>query len=102
MCEHGDGILVNVKIAADLSASGQAKWKDARIDRCIAGLVKALQQGGIHMRGSCCGHGKTVGDIHLQDGRILLILSVEASERYMAADADDRPRLVAAEFAEAR
>ena len=43
------------------------------IDLCIAPLVQALQKGGIDMNTSCCGHGGNLGDIHLQDGRILLI-----------------------------
>ncbi len=46
----------------------------AKIDGCIAPIVKALQRGGIDMRASCCGHGKGRGSIHLQDGRTLLIL----------------------------
>jgi len=43
------------------------------IDACIASLVRALQEAGINMRGSCCGHGKKDGWIELQDGRILVI-----------------------------
>ena len=65
--------LVKVKIPADLSCTGRSHWKKAQIDRCIAPIVSALQEGGIDMRGSCCGHGKMDGDIHLQDGRILII-----------------------------
>jgi hypothetical protein len=64
---------VHVKIPADLSSSGTEKWKDAQIDECIADLVETLQVGGVDMRGSCCGHGEMDGDIHLQDGRILII-----------------------------
>lgn len=73
MCEWGTSKNVRVKLPADLSGTGKQKWKDVPIDACIADLVKALQEGGIDMRGSCCGHGKDIGDIHLQDGRILLI-----------------------------
>lgn len=65
--------LVRVKIPADLSCTGKTKWKKAGIDACIAPIVKALQKAGIDMRGSCCGHGKQQGNIHLQDNRILLI-----------------------------
>lgn len=65
--------LVKVKIPANLSHTGKAFWKHCKIDKCIAPLVRALQEGGIDMRGSCCGHGKMDGDIHLQDGRILII-----------------------------
>lgn len=77
MCKWGNHKEVRVKIPADLSCDGRAKWKDAKIDSCIAPLVQALQDGGIDMRGSCCGHGNGIGDIHLQDGRILLIVDEE-------------------------
>ena len=73
MCKIGEYELVNVKIPADLSHTGKNFWKYCQIDKCIAPIVKALQEGGIDMRGSCCGHGERDGDIHLQDGRILVI-----------------------------
>lgn len=73
MCQIGEYELVNVKIPADLSHTGKILWKKKQIDGCIASIVRALQKGGIDMRGSCCGHGKMDGDIHLQDGRILII-----------------------------
>ena len=73
MCKWGVTKRVKVKIPADLSCSGKEHWKGAKIDACIAPLVHALQVGGIDMRGSCCGHGKTKGHIDLQDGRILVI-----------------------------
>jgi hypothetical protein len=63
---------VRVKISADLSSTGKEKWKDCHIDTCIAPLVKALQKGGINMRGSCCGHNRGLGEIRLQDGRVLI------------------------------
>jgi len=69
-------IGVNVKIPVDLSYSGRSHWKMAKIDACIAPIVKALQEGGIDMRASCCGHGKTDGRIDLQDGRILIIKEI--------------------------
>jgi len=78
MCEWGIHEKVKVKIPADLSCSGRAKWKKMQIDKCIAPIVKALQEGGINMRGSCCGHGKTLGQIDLQDNRILLIADAQA------------------------
>lgn len=86
MCEHGNTRPVYVKIPADLSCTGEKRWKHAQIDSCIADIVEALQQGGIDMRGSCCGHGKGFGDIHLQDGRVLLILTPELGKEYMAGD----------------
>lgn len=82
VCESGDTTPVWVKIPADLSSTGAEKWRECKIDACIATLVEALQAAGVDMRGSCCGHGKCEGDIHLQDGRALLILSREDADRY--------------------
>ena len=73
MCTWGKYKLVSVKIPADLSCDGKQKWKEMQIDSCIADIVRALQQAGIDMRASCCGHYRTVGKIHLQDGRVLTI-----------------------------
>ena len=77
LCKHCGraSTLVKVKIPADLSSTGKIKWKYALIDACIATIVEALQKGKIDMRGSCCGHNKGFGDIHLQDGRVLIIVS---------------------------
>lgn len=73
MCKHGTVTYVWVKVPADLAHHGEEYWKQAPIDSCIASLVQSLQEGGIDMRGSCCGHGKSVGEIILQDGRSLVI-----------------------------
>lgn len=74
MCERGvDFVKVNIKIPADLNDSGKSCWKEIRIDKCIAPIVRALQEGGINMRRSCCGHGHEDGYIRLQDGRELII-----------------------------
>jgi|GEM_PF-1622516 len=73
MCKFGTNEKVLVKIPADLACSGKSYWDEMPIDRCISSIVKALQEGGIDMSSSCCGHGRPLGDIRLQDGRILLI-----------------------------
>lgn len=74
MCDWGNSTSVRVKVASHLSSTGQDKWREFGIDSCIAGIVKALQEGGIDMLGSCCGHGKVEGRIDLRDGRILKIV----------------------------
>ena len=81
MCEWGTEVAVYVRIPADLSSTGKASWKIVGIDACIAPLVEALQNGGINMRGSCCGHGKGPGEIVLDDGRTLRIESAEVRPR---------------------
>lgn len=47
--------------------------KPKAIDSCIASIVDALNKGDIVTTGSCCGHGKSHGDILLADGRALVI-----------------------------
>jgi hypothetical protein len=73
MCEWGTTKPVFVKIPADLSSTGEEKWKYESVDACIADIVDALQKNGIDMRGSCCGHGKMPSEIHLQDGRCVVV-----------------------------
>lgn len=73
---------VTVKIPADLACKGVACWKQGYIDSCLAPLVKSLQEGGVDMRGSCCGHGKYFGEIVLQDGNLLLVLSPLQAREY--------------------
>ncbi len=73
MCEWGTNMVVRLKIPADLSYTGKERWKDVGVDSCIAPIIKALQEGGIDMRASCCGHGKAPGRIDLADGRVIWI-----------------------------
>lgn len=73
MCQHGDTVTLRLKTKALLSHTGQDYWRDWEIDRCIAPVVKALQDGGIDMLGSCCGHGRGDGEILLADGRELVV-----------------------------
>jgi hypothetical protein len=55
-------------------------------DPCLVPLVRALNDGGIPTKASCCGHGKRNGSIVLADGRELVIrefvpfLSAEAGD----------------------
>lgn len=73
MCERGTWEIIQVKIPADLSSTGEEKWKIIQVDACLAAIIRALQRGGVDMRSSCCGHGKEPGYIDLQDGRRLVI-----------------------------
>jgi hypothetical protein len=73
MCEWGTSVNVRVKVAAHLSHTGYECWREFGIDACIAPIVKALQDGGIDMLASCCGHGKAEGRIDLADGRVLTV-----------------------------
>ncbi|MBA7670179.1 hypothetical protein ES703_78323 [subsurface metagenome] len=81
MCKPGEEAYILVNVPEDLSTDGTSKVKYVLIDKCIAPLVEALQRGGIDMRGSCCGHGQGAGTIHLQDGRVLVIMDYEKFDK---------------------
>ena len=49
--------------------------RDHGIDPCIASIVKALNDGGILTKATCCGHGSEMGNIWLDDGRVLALFS---------------------------
>lgn len=80
MCQDRDSTVVRVCIAPHLSHSGEAYWRDMPIDRCIAPLVKALNDGGILTSQSCCGHGTGPGRIDLFDGRFLIVVAAPTKE----------------------
>lgn len=80
MCKRGTLENVAVRISADLSCTGKIYMKIMKIDACIAPIVDALQKGGINMRGSCCGHGKSDASIELQDGRQIIIKGQKPKE----------------------
>lgn len=73
MCKWGTDLSVYVKVPADLSHTGETRFAMKGIDACIAPIVKALQDAGIDMRSSCCGHGQCDGEIVLADGRVLAV-----------------------------
>lgn len=73
MCKWGTTTTLRLKTMASLSHTGEDYWRDWEIDSCIAPIVKALQDAGIDMLGSCCGHGNGNGSIVLADGRELRI-----------------------------
>ena len=74
MCKWGTTEKVRVKIPAENSYTGKERWDYKSIDKCIAPLVKALNESGIITTGSCCGHGRYLGGIELEDGRALVII----------------------------
>ena len=43
------------------------------IDYCIHRIVAALNAGGVRTTASCCGHGRILGNIGLEDGREIII-----------------------------
>lgn len=73
MCNWGTYTRVRALIPNNLSHTGQARWDTKPIDSCIADIVDALNKAGIYTSSSCCGHGKTNGEIWLHDGRKLAV-----------------------------
>lgn len=73
MCKWGTEIIIELQIPDYLSHTGEKYIKKVAIDSCIASIVKALNDNGIHTIACCCGHGKQPGRISLADGRELLI-----------------------------
>ncbi len=73
MCKEGQTRSVRVYIAERYSRTGEARWDDKPIDLCIAKIVEVLNANGVPTVASCCGHGKRLGSIALEDDRELLI-----------------------------
>lgn len=90
MCQHNETEEVEVTIPADLSHTGKAYRKRAKIDKCLSPIVRALSDNGIHMRGSCCSYG--VGEIGLDDGRLLLVLDRDTAGAYEHAMRENQLR----------
>ena len=78
MCEHGDTIILTVPISAEASHTGKFRWSLKPIDRCISPYVKALNNSELYTAGSCCGHGKNMGEIIMHNGTIIHIEAYEA------------------------
>jgi len=75
MCEWGDTVEIELMISASLGHTGNTYKKLVSIDRCIAPIVKALNDVGMTTVASCCGHGKQPGTIALVNGREIMIFA---------------------------
>lgn len=73
MCKWGENQTVELIQPACIAAEGSDTRKAVLVDRCIAGIVQALNSAGIRTLGSCCGHGKSSGEILLEDGRRIIV-----------------------------
>jgi len=78
VCKHGEEVILKVPIPANLSHTGEFWWAEKGVDACIAPIVQALNDAGIYTSGCCCGHSEADGDIHLHDGRVLILKKVTA------------------------
>lgn len=75
MCKWGATVEIELTIPASLSHTGNTYKKLVGIDRCIAPIVKTLNDVGMTTIASCCGHGKQPGTIVLADGREIMIFA---------------------------
>jgi hypothetical protein len=74
MCDFGDTVELEVTIPVHLSHTGKERKAKKPIDRCLAGLIKELnQRGAAYTISSCCGHGKVGGEIVLSNGVIIYL-----------------------------
>lgn len=73
MCEWGKTIPCRVKMTAETSHTGKARFRSISVDACLAPIVNALNAAKIYTAQACCGHGKRLGRIELHDGRTLII-----------------------------
>jgi len=69
MCEWGDTVLIHIE------------GVNRDVDRCIAPLVRVLNESGIKTEASCCGHGHIPGCISLADGRELVVYPTQETSR---------------------
>lgn len=65
MCKLGETVEMELPIV------GEIRQGKADIDKCIAPIIKALNDGGIITKGCCCGHKEVMGYIHLANGKYL-------------------------------
>lgn len=68
-------MLMEVTVLPHPSHTGQQHQAIKGVDACIAGVVCALNDGGVTTTGSCCGHGRNDGSILLADGREIIVRS---------------------------
>lgn len=62
MCQRGEIVKMKLPVGGVVD-----------IDKCLAPVVKVLNDGGVVTVGCCCGHGRIAGYIHLKDDRYFRI-----------------------------
>jgi hypothetical protein len=68
MCDHNDTVETVFLVPARLSHNGRRRLKWGQVDRCIAPLIRELNEAGLFTSQSCCGHGKMPGQIDFHGG----------------------------------
>lgn len=55
------------------------------VDKCLAPIIKALNDAGVRTAACCCGHGKMPGNVMLADGREIVIMPDHKTARRVEA-----------------
>lgn len=64
MCDWGTNVII--RLAYPMHISGRT---EVAVDACLAPLIQALNDHGVHTTGCCCGHGRSEGSVLFeQDG----------------------------------
>ena len=78
MCKWGEQVIISIPTKKNPHGGTRIS-----IDRCMTDLIHALNDGGMFTVASCCGHEKMPGNIILEDGRELFIVSDYKEARRM-------------------
>lgn len=85
MCKQDETVAISVKAHPSWTRHVSNGRKLIDVDSCLADIVMALNEIGVHTKACCCGHGHAPGNIALEDGRELIIapdfLSARVAER---------------------
>lgn len=73
MCSWNNTAPLHVKAHKNWVRHISDGRKLIEVDSCLADIIYALNEAGIHTEACCCGHGKRPGNIILSDGRELVI-----------------------------
>lgn len=86
MCQWGTDAIVT--LAHPMEVSGRT---EITVDACLAPLVQALNDAGVHTLGCCCGHGHAAGSILYEQNGTVHEISVSQTEQPAAPSATPPP-----------
>ena len=79
MCKMDDTVVLQLD---NLKSKRRPEGK-IDVDRCIAPLIKILNENGYDTRSCCCGHGNKPTSIALKDERRMIILPDDETGHYV-------------------
>lgn len=75
MCRWGTD--ASIRLNRPRPVSGRT---EILVDACIAPLIQALNDAGVHTVGCCCGHGKAPGEVLIEQGGLRVILTLPIAD----------------------